>query len=147
MAAGMVAMTASELARNVVGVVFSQNFFLLAFSVSWAGVFWVLMSEFFSMRVKGAAQSLVTAIMFAGGALADLVFLLLHRVLGSYSYLVFGGVAGFGALFVFLFLPETKGKPLSEVQRLLAAPEFAFRAAPADGEELKGLTHGAGPPS
>ena len=66
----------------------------------------MLMSEFFSMRVKGAAQSLVTAVMFAGGALADLVFLLLHRRLGSFSYLVFGGVAGFGALFVFLFLPQ-----------------------------------------
>ena len=117
MAAGMAMMTVSESQGSVGGVVFSEYFYMLAFSSSWAGVFWVLLSEIFSMRTKAIAQSLATAVMFAGGALADLFFLSLHSAVGAFSYLIFGGIALLGGVYVFLVVPETKGRPLLEIQK------------------------------
>ena len=119
MAAGMAMMTVSESQGSVGGVVFSEYFYMLAFSSSWAGVFWVLLSEIFSMRTKAIAQSLATAVMFAGGALADLFFLSLHSAVGAFSYLIFGGIALLGGAYVFLVVPETKGRPLLEIQKLM----------------------------
>ena len=119
MCLGMAMMTISENQDSVGGVVFSQYFYMLAYSSSWAGVFWVLLSELFSMRTKAIAQSLATAVMFAGGALADLFFLSLHSALGAFSYLIFGGIALLGGAYVFFVVPETKGRPLLEIQKLM----------------------------
>ena len=41
--------------------------FILAFSASYAGIFWVLLSELFSMPGKAPAAALATAVMFAAG--------------------------------------------------------------------------------
>ena len=41
--------------------------FILAFSASYAGIFWVLLSELFSMGGKAPAAALATAVMFAAG--------------------------------------------------------------------------------
>lgn len=43
--------------------------FMLAFSVSWAGIFWVLLSELFSMSVKSPAVAAATAALFLTGAM------------------------------------------------------------------------------
>lgn len=44
--------------------------FILAFSASYAGIFWVLLSELFSMPAKAPAAALATAVMFAAGVLS-----------------------------------------------------------------------------
>lgn len=41
--------------------------FMLAFNASYAGVFWVLLSELFSMTAKSPAASAATAMMFLAG--------------------------------------------------------------------------------
>jgi Sugar (and other) transporter len=42
--------------------------FMLAFSMSWAGIFWVLLSELFSMSVKSPALAAAMAALFLTGA-------------------------------------------------------------------------------
>ena len=65
--------------------------FMFAFSASWAGVFWVLMSELFSMRAKSAAISACTALLFATGqgssihwSLGPFIGPLVHRSIHSF---------------------------------------------------------------
>ena len=41
--------------------------FILSFSVSWAGLYWVLVSELFSMGAKSAASSAATSMLFLTG--------------------------------------------------------------------------------
>lgn len=41
--------------------------FMLSFNASYAGVFWVLLSELFSMTAKSPAASAATAMMFLAG--------------------------------------------------------------------------------
>ena len=41
--------------------------FILAFSLSWAGLYWVVVSEIFSMLAKSAASSAATSLLFLTG--------------------------------------------------------------------------------
>lgn len=52
-------------------VVTAMCIFILSFSGSYAGVFWVLLSELFSMTAKAPAASLATAVLFAAGECAQ----------------------------------------------------------------------------
>jgi len=48
-------------------IVASMCLFMLAFNASYAGVFWVLVSEMFSMTSKAPAVSAATAMLFTAG--------------------------------------------------------------------------------
>ena len=100
-------------------VVIAMCLFIAAFSMSYAGVFWVLVSEIFSMSTKSPAASAATAMLFLAGAVANLVFLTLHDWFGSASFLVFGGVAAAGAVYCYINVPETMVKTLAEIQIML----------------------------
>lgn len=96
--------------------------FIFSFSVSWAAVFWVVVSELFSMASRAPAASAATACLFLTGAATNLVFLSLRDALHGTAFLVFAGVAFAGGAYVWQALPETKGKTLADVQKLLAPP-------------------------
>lgn len=93
--------------------------YILAFSMSWAGAFWVLVSELFSMRIKSSAVSAATATLFLSGAVANLVFPSMVETLKEYTFVIFGMVSLFAAVYVYYSVPETKGKTLVEVQACL----------------------------
>jgi hypothetical protein len=57
-------------------------FFMLAFSVSWAGVFWVVVAELFDATHHAAATSATLAWMFFVGAAVDAAFLPAADALG-----------------------------------------------------------------
>ena len=109
--------------------------FILAFSASFASVFWVIVGEFFSMRLKSSASAAVTATLFASGALADVAFPSMRAAM-SFGVFIFFAVVCFGsALFVFLYIPETARRPLHEVQAILKAARAGYSAMPADEDE------------
>ncbi|KAL3163007.1 hypothetical protein ABBQ32_009439 [Trebouxia sp. C0010 RCD-2024] len=126
---------ADRLAQPVL-VLMAMCLFIASFSLSYAGVFWVLVSEIFSMSSKSPAASAATAMLFLAGAAANLVFLSLHEWLGSASFLVFGGVAGAGAVYCYINVPETMGKTLAEIQCLLGSDAKAEGGAVSSVEAL-----------
>ncbi|KAI4456966.1 sugar transporter [Holotrichia oblita] len=81
---------------------------------------YVLLGELFPTNVKGIAVSAFTAY---GGTLAFLVskfFTPLSNALGRYTpFWIFAGICVLGAIFVWFFLPETKGKTFTEIQESL----------------------------
>ncbi len=109
--------------------------FVFSYSISWAGGFWVVCSEFFSMRIKAFALSIVLAVMFGGGAVCNTFFLSLKSHLHHNAFLFFGGLCAMATLFVCKKIPETKGKTLSTIQTLLAVSER--QAAPTDVKPLR----------
>lgn len=94
--------------------------FILAFAASYAGVFWVLLSELFSMSAKAPATAAVTATLFLAGALPDLLYLTLHSWMGPFAFVVFAGVAFSGGVYCHRHLPETKGRTLAQIQLILS---------------------------
>jgi MFS family permease len=97
--------------------------FMFSFSISWAGVFWVLLSEIFSMGAKSPAAAAAAAALFATGAAADLLFLTAHNALGAWSFGLYAAVAAAAAAYVAAAVPETRGKTLLEVVQLLTLDE------------------------
>jgi Sugar (and other) transporter len=91
----------------------------MAFSLSWAGIFWVICSEVFSMNVKSQAMSLAIAALFLSGAATDMLFPFALDGLGGGAFVLFGAMSAAGGVYVWVALPETKGLSLLQVQAAL----------------------------
>jgi len=68
------------------------------------------------MKRKSAAIAACTATLFLFGSGADLLFLTIRNALGFGSFALYAVVSLAGGVFVYYFVPETKGKTLMEVQ-------------------------------
>ena len=135
-ALSMVLLSGADYLGKPILVVIAMSLFIASFSMSYASVFWVLVSEIFTMSAKSPAAAAATAMLFLAGAVANLVFLSLHEWLGSASFLVFGGVAGAGAVYSYINVPETMGKTLAEIQCLLGSGVEADDATVSNIEPL-----------
>eukprot|EP00775_Hariotina_reticulata_P006601 gene6601-6829_t len=109
-------------AGSVAGFLFCLCLFIFCFSTSWAGLYWVVVSEIFSMGSKSPATSAATSLLFLTGAVVNFVFLSLVGGLGPGAFGIFAAVAFGSAWYVYRAVPETKGRTLAEIQALLAAP-------------------------
>jgi hypothetical protein len=72
----MVVIAGGDALRSAPLVLAGMAFFMLAFSCSHAGVFWVVCSEIFSMSAKSPAASAATAMLFLVGASPNAVICL-----------------------------------------------------------------------
>ena len=104
---------------SVVGFLAALCLFIFSFSLSWAGLYWVVVAEVFSMTAKSPASSAATSLLFLTGSVVNLLFLTMVGGLGSWAFVVFGVIAISSAWYVFKAVPETKGKTLVEIQALL----------------------------
>ena len=78
-----------------------------------------MMSELFSPSVRGMASSLATLFNWTLAFCVTKFFAdLVAAISESYSFWVFGGITFFTFLFSLLFVPETKGKTLENIQAL-----------------------------
>ena len=94
--------------------------FVASFAVSIGPIMWVLFSELFPNRVRGLAIS------FAGLVNSTVAFLVtfifpwqLETIGNSGTFLIYGLFAVVGLIFVMRILPETKGRSLEELERVL----------------------------
>jgi MFS transporter, SP family, arabinose:H+ symporter len=94
--------------------------FVAAFAISLGPVMWVLFSELFPNRIRGLAISFVGLINSAISFIVQLVFPWEMSTLGSSTtFLIYGVFALLGLFFVALKVPETKGKSLEELEKIL----------------------------
>jgi len=90
--------------------------FVASFAMSLGPVMWVLFSELFPNRVRGLAISFVGFVNSAVSFLVQLVFPWeLANIGSSPTFLIYGGFAAVGLVFVLWVLPETKGRSLEEL--------------------------------
>jgi hypothetical protein len=115
----MIGLCGALIVRSVALTALCMCLYLLAFSMSWAGVFWVICSELFSMSIKSAAMALAMSALFLSGAISDLLFPFAMDVLGGGAFVVFACLSLVGGAYVYAAVPETKGLTLLEVQKAL----------------------------
>lgn len=90
------------------------------YAMSLAPVVWVVISEIFPNRIRGAAVSIAVFALWTACTVLTLTFPYLNRSLGSYgTFWLYGVVCVIGFIFIYKFLPETKGKTLEEIEREL----------------------------
>ena len=93
---------------------------IACYAMTTAPVVWVVISEIFPNRIRGAAVSIAVFALWAACTALTLTFPYLNKALGSYgTFWLYGIVCVLGYIFVFKYLPETKGKTLEEIEREL----------------------------
>ena len=97
--------------------------YVASFAVSWGPVTWVLLSEIFPNKIRGRAMSIAVAAQWIANYLVSLTFpmmddntYLTEQFNHGFAYWVYGGMSVLAMLFVWKFIPETKGKTLEEME-------------------------------
>ncbi|PAN30102.1 hypothetical protein PAHAL_5G273700 [Panicum hallii] len=109
----------AEISRPyAIGVVFCICVFVSAFAWSWGPLGWLVPSEIFPLEIRSAAQSAVVVFnMTFTFAIAQVFLMLLCRLKFGLFYF-FGAWEVVMTLFVYFFLPETKGIPIEEMDTI-----------------------------
>ncbi|MEO8879100.1 MAG: sugar porter family MFS transporter [Gemmatimonadaceae bacterium] len=91
--------------------------YVACFAFGLGPIFWLLISEIYPLRVRGAAMSVVTVSNWALNLVVAVTFLTLVGVLGHARTFWLYGVIAVGAwVFFYLLVPETKGKSLEQIE-------------------------------
>ena len=81
---------------------------------------WVVISEIFPNRIRGAAMAVAVASLWIGCFVLTYTFPLLNYWLGAAgTFWVYAGICLAGLAFLTVRLPETKGKSLEQIEREL----------------------------
>jgi sugar porter (SP) family MFS transporter len=90
------------------------------YAMSLAPVTWVVISEIFPNRIRGAAMSVAVSALWIACFLLTYTFPLLNAQLGSAgTFWLYAGICLAGFFFIQRRLPETKGRSLEEIEREL----------------------------
>ncbi len=101
-------------------ILFGILAFVASFAISIGPVMWVLFSELFPNTVRAVAISFVGFINSVISFLVQLVFPWELETIGSsLTFLIYGLFAAAGLIFVLTKVPETKGKSLEELEKIL----------------------------
>jgi SP family xylose:H+ symportor-like MFS transporter len=93
---------------------------LACYGFSLAPITWVLISEIFPNRIRGAAVSVATSALWAACFLLTYTFPLLNRGLGpAKTFWLYALICAGGFVFILMRVPETKGKTLEQIEREL----------------------------
>jgi SP family sugar porter-like MFS transporter len=81
---------------------------------------WVVLSEIFPNRIRGAAMSIAVFALWTGCFTLTYTFPLLNALLGSAgTFWLYAAICAVGFVFCRAKLPETKGKTLEQIEREL----------------------------
>jgi len=90
------------------------------FAMSLGPIVWVILSEIFPNRIRGAAMALATFSLWTACFVLTYTFPLLNKSLGAAgTFWVYSGICLLGFIFIIIKLPETKGKSLEEIENTL----------------------------
>uniref|UniRef100_M8AM12 Sugar transporter ERD6-like 16 n=1 Tax=Aegilops tauschii TaxID=37682 RepID=M8AM12_AEGTA len=95
--------------------------YYVAYSIGMGPVPWVIMSEIFSINMKGIAGSLVTLVSWVGSFVISYSFSFLMDWNSAGTFFLFSAASLVTVLFVARLVPETKGRTLEEIQESLMA--------------------------
>ena len=92
------------------------------YAMSLAPVVWVLIAEIFPNRIRAAAISVAVSVLWIACFLLTFTFPALNRALGAAgTFWLYAAVCWAGLVFVWLRVPETKGKSLEQIERDLSS--------------------------
>ncbi|TDG40903.1 hypothetical protein AWZ03_012681 [Drosophila navojoa] len=95
--------------------------FIVFFSIGFGPGPWLVMAELFTEDVKSVAGSIAGTSNWFSAFLVTKLFPVLKDSIGSGpTFWIFCGIAVFGFVYILIFVPETKGKTINEIQLILS---------------------------
>jgi SP family xylose:H+ symportor-like MFS transporter len=126
MAVSMISLGADFLlgGRGMVALV-AMLVYTAGFAVSWGPVTWVLLSEIFPNQIRGKAMAVAVAAQWIANYLVSWSFPILNdnpylvaHFKHGFAYWIYGAMSVLAALFMWRFVPETKGRSLEQMEKL-----------------------------
>jgi len=106
-------------------LLYAAILYIAGFALSWGPVVWVLLSEMFPNSIKGTAMAIAVAAQWISNYIVTWSFKVvdgdsaLNTVFNhGLNYYIYAGFSVLAALFVWKFVPETKGKTLEAIEQL-----------------------------
>jgi SP family galactose:H+ symporter-like MFS transporter len=91
--------------------------YVASFAVGLGPIFWLLISEIYPLKVRGAAMSAVTVTNWGLNLVVSVTFLSLVAVLGDAgTFWLYGVIAIAAWIFFYRLVPETNGKTLEQIE-------------------------------
>lgn len=90
--------------------------YVSSFSIGMGGIYWVVVSEIFPTRVRGAAASLSVVFLWGGNYLVSQFFPAMLASLGGHVFYFYALMCLLCFVFVLTYVPETKGKTLEQIE-------------------------------
>jgi SP family xylose:H+ symportor-like MFS transporter len=126
MAVSMIALGADLMAHDKgIAALVLMLVYIAGFALSWGPVTWVLLSEIFPNQIRGKAMAIAVGAQWIANYLVSWTFpvlqknpLLLAHFNGGFPYFIYGGMGILAALFVWKWVPETKGRTLEQMEAL-----------------------------
>lgn len=131
---GNVAMSTSLFLLGLVSLLFGHStsigattfiflmIYLAGYEIGWGAVVWVMLSEIFPLKVRGAGMGVGSVALWAATFAISFVFPIMKGGIGlSYSTWVFAAIGILAFTFVVRFVPETKGRSLEQIEADLMA--------------------------
>ncbi|NXX85319.1 GTR10 protein, partial [Urocolius indicus] len=96
----------------------SMMAFVSAFSIGFGPMTWLVLSEIYPAGIRGRAFAFCNSFNWAANLLISLSFLDLIDAIGfSWMFLLYGLVGMMAVIFIYFFVPETKGQSLEEIDQ------------------------------
>jgi SP family sugar porter-like MFS transporter len=97
---------------------------IACYAMTFGPVVWVILSEIFPNRVRGVAMSIGTLSLWIACFLLTYTFPFLNKMLNtSGTFILYAIICLAGFVFTYKNLPETKGKSLEELEKILVKPK------------------------
>ena len=104
-------------------------FFIFCFATTWAPCAYVIVAESFPLRIKAKGMSLAIAANWMWNFLLGFFTPFITGAINFYYGYVFMGCLCFSWLYVFFFIPETKGLSLEEVNTMWVEGTLPWKSA------------------
>jgi SP family galactose:H+ symporter-like MFS transporter len=92
--------------------------YIVFFGIGLGPVVWLLISEIYPTKIRGKAMSIATLCVWGANWLVAGTFLsLIHAAGPAGTFWIFAAVCVLSFFFCLLFVPETKGKSLEDIER------------------------------
>lgn len=88
------------------------------FMMSWGPICWVLIAEIFPNTIRGKAIAIAVAFQWIFNYIISSTFPALYDFSPMFAYSLYGIICVLAAIFVWCWVPETKGKTLEEMSKL-----------------------------
>lgn len=98
--------------------VFSVIVYAAFFMMSWGPICWVLISEIFPNTIRGKAVAIAVAFQWIFNYIVSSTFPALYDFSPMFAYSLYGIICVVAAIFVWRWVPETKGKTLEDMSKL-----------------------------
>ncbi|KAF3449961.1 hypothetical protein FNV43_RR06040 [Rhamnella rubrinervis] len=102
--------------------------YIIFFSPGMGSGPWIVNSEIYPLRFRGVCGGIAATANWISNLIVAQSFLSLAEAIGtSWTFLLFGVISIVALFFVLIFVPETKGLPIEEIEKMLEMRTLQFK--------------------